>query len=66
MEAYTVQIPNTAWFECNLYLEQNYIKHRQDYTYSSVAGYVNIHFKTQQHYTMFVERWSHVIVYTTQ
>lgn len=65
MKAYTVQIPNQHWFECNLYLEQNYIKHRQDYSYSSTAGYINIAFYSQAHFDMFVARWVNTITFTS-
>lgn len=63
MQTYGVQIPNTAWFECNLYLEQNYIKHRTDYSYSNTGfGAIIIQFYSKSHQEQFLARWATVAV----
>lgn len=52
----TISITN--WFECELYLKQNYFSYRRDYYYYTRGGIVDIEFVNCDAYDMFSTRWA--------
>lgn len=61
----SVRIPYAMWFECQLYLTQNYIMPIHDYKLSKLAsGTYTIEFYSKQHYEQFWDRyWSRLHMY---
>lgn len=52
-----VRIPYSQWFECSMYLNQNYIMPIANYTLVSALGHYTINFYHHEHYDMFVRRF---------
>ena len=52
-----VRIPYTMWFECQLYLTQNYIMPIANYTLVTGPGTYTINFYSNEHYDMFVRQF---------
>lgn len=51
-------VSSSNWFECELYLKQNYFSYRRDYLYSTRSGMVDIEFTNKDAYAMFSSRWA--------
>jgi hypothetical protein len=54
---YTVLIPSNRWFEIHLWLEQNYLCNRRDYTFRHVDNAVEITVVRSDIYELLCRRW---------
>ena len=60
-QQYTVKIHSRHWLECQLYLNQNYIKQYSDYTHTTANGVVTIVFTSLTVYSQFTARWARIL-----
>ena len=59
MEYYSIIVSNSRTAEYSLYLEQNYIMSRTDYTVIPASQYtVEYRFKRYDHFLQFISRWA--------